>query len=55
MNVYEVLLVEKVYGTIKVTAKTEEQAQHLALRSREIAWENPSNVEVVAVMVVRGD
>jgi len=52
MNTYEVLLMEKVYGTITVQAKTEEQAQHLALRSRDIAWENPSHVEVIVVALV---
>jgi len=51
MKIYEVLLMEKVYGTVKVKAVNEEQARHLALRSRDVEWENPSNVEVIAVMV----
>jgi hypothetical protein len=51
MKTYEVLLLEKVYGTVKVKAMNEEQARHLALKSRDVEWENPGNVEVIAVMV----
>jgi hypothetical protein len=48
MNTYEVLLAERVYGTVKVQAKTEEEAHHLALRSPAVKWDNPSNIEVIA-------
>jgi hypothetical protein len=49
LKTYEVLMVEKSYGTVRVQAKTEEEAHHHAIRSKEVEWENPSNVEVVAV------
>ena len=49
---YEVLLMERTYGIVRVVAKTEEEAQHHAIRSKEVQWENPAAVDVIAVREV---
>jgi hypothetical protein len=52
LKTFEVLMVEKSYGIVRVVAKTEEEAHHRAILSSDAEWNNPKNVEIVAVREV---
>jgi hypothetical protein len=47
MYEYEVILVEKTYGRIRVKANGLEEAKELALHSVDVEWEDARDAEVM--------
>jgi hypothetical protein len=47
MYEFEVVLMEKTFGRVRVIAEGPEQARELALHSPDIEWDEPSDAEVI--------